>query len=137
MPHHLPIKVCLVGRDFSGKETQAHEIARRYNLKVFILSDMIEEVLKVVNAPVKEPLSARTQRPISELDSHRPIDTQSGRGPIFSGTPDISQEAETKLRAIGESIKEYLLEGKTIPDELYVELIVSKICSHFKPKTAP
>ena len=48
----------------------------------------------------------------------------------------MSLEAESKLRIIGETIKEHLLEGKTIPDELYVELVVTKICLQFKPKSA-
>ncbi len=120
VPHHLPIKICVVGRDFAGKETQAHEIARRYNLKVFIMGEMIEELLKVVNAPVKEPISARTLRPGSELD--RPGE---GRA-IMSGSPDMSQE-ESRTKQIGESLKKCLLEGREIPDELYVELILQKI----------
>ena len=70
---------------------------------------MIEEVLKVVNAPVKEPLSARTQRPVSELDTHRAIDTQSTKGAIMSGSPDLSQEVDSRLRVLGENLKEYLL----------------------------
>ena len=61
---------------------------------------------------------------MSELDTHRAIETQSGKGPILSGSPDLSQEADSKLRMLGETLKEYLLEGKTIPDELYVELVV-------------
>ena len=118
VPNHLPLKICLVGRDFSGKETQAHEIARRYNLKVMILNDMIEEALKCVNAPVKEPLSAR--RPRSELDTGRVS----------------SPEQEGRLRAVGEKIRDSLMLGNDIPDELYVELVVGKICENFRAKSA-
>jgi hypothetical protein len=41
-PHHLPLKLALVGLPFAGKRTQAELLAAEYNLNVYKMEELVE-----------------------------------------------------------------------------------------------
>ena len=41
-PHYLPLKLALVGLPFSGKRTQADQLADKYNLNVYKMEELVE-----------------------------------------------------------------------------------------------
>ena len=62
VPNHLPLKLCVMGRGFSGKSTQAEKLASDYGLRVYQMNQLIEEALNVA-----EQNDVEEVMPIEEL----------------------------------------------------------------------
>lgn len=41
IPHHLSLKLCLIGYQFTGKKTQAERLKTEYGLQLIQMSDLV------------------------------------------------------------------------------------------------
>ena len=64
-PHHLPIKVCLLGRAFAGKRTSARKLVETYGdgIKIFKMADLVKEAIDYVAPKKEEVVDAKKAAP--------------------------------------------------------------------------
>jgi hypothetical protein len=47
VPNHLSLKVCVVGRAFSGKKTQSEKLKKEFGLNLYSMEDLVHEALEI------------------------------------------------------------------------------------------
>ena len=47
---YIPIKIALIGKDFSGKRTQAKILSENYPLKIYDLGELVKDALNLLNS---------------------------------------------------------------------------------------
>jgi hypothetical protein len=119
-PNHLALKLCLIGYPFAGKKTQAQLIKEKYGLDVYCMDELVQEVIAL-----KDPEFSQMPQPIED------------DGSDFAGLSQdecIEQDINKEFCEIGALIKEQLLDGQEISDELYVRLFICKLRSAYEYK---
>lgn len=114
---YVPIKLCLIGRDFAGKKTQAKIISENFPIKIYQIENLVLEAIEMMSK-------------YSDIDNTRDVED-------FGIHKERKLDAEkfTSLRNLARSIQDCLLKGEAIPDEIYVDLIVEFIKIDFPKKS--
>jgi hypothetical protein len=119
MPQYLNLKLCFIGYAFAGKKTQAKMLQDTYGLQTYQMSDLVSEAVNFYESN-PNPIEFTKKEPVEEN-----IESLSEDSEIDEGyTPESVQE---DLRQVGEKIANLLKEGQEIPDEVYVQLYVTKL----------
>jgi hypothetical protein len=119
MPQYLNLKLCFIGYAFAGKKTQAKMLQDNYGLQTYQMSDLVSEAVNFYESN-PNPIEFTKKEPVEEN-----IESLSEDSEIDEGyTPESVQE---DLRQVGEKIANLLKEGQEIPDEVYVQLYVTKL----------
>uniref|UniRef100_A0A7S3ZE46 Adenylate kinase n=1 Tax=Lotharella globosa TaxID=91324 RepID=A0A7S3ZE46_9EUKA len=100
----LPLTMCLLGRPYSGKKTQAEILQKRYGIVPIVLDTLIKEAVHSVP---------------------NPDDPNAKVPPKKGGTPEEQELAE--LINLGTEIKSTLEAGGEVSDKMSVSLVIAKI----------
>ena len=131
---HIPIKICFIGTQFSGRKTQSLLLKEKYpNIKIYNIESMIKDIIELynkINTPIEEqnPKSKAPKKNQNQIEQ-------------------LKQEYETlkKENAFQLSIIEPLLQNEEknfdtkkiiqeIPDEKLIDLILLNIKKDFPMK---
>mmetsp|Transcript_136004 Transcript_136004/g.352617 ORF Transcript_136004/g.352617 Transcript_136004/m.352617 type:complete len:849 (+) Transcript_136004:47-2593(+) len=121
----VPLKLVITGRPFAGKKTVAARLAESYNLQVIDVDEVLHECLMLSKRP------DRSTPPINVLSFTTGFMDEHCQKHSDGGNPYLKQ-----LQDIGYEVQEVLDRGESLSDELYVQLIVTKIRSLF-PQDIP
>jgi len=122
---HIPVKLCLIGNEFSGKKTQAKILSENFPFKIYNLEELIQQALDLVT---KYDFQADNNVDLNEvIHSNRLKQIQNER--------HMQAEKYSKIKEIGMVIQSILLNGEAIPDDIYVDLLVENIKIDFPEKT--
>lgn len=89
-PHHMPVKLSIVGPPLSGKKTVANQLIEEYNLTELNVSDIVAEVEALTFAPEEE---------------------EDPKAKKKKDEPEVNPEEQAELKAIGEKIKLWMEEN--------------------------
>ena len=121
LPHHLALKVCLLGRACAGKRTLAKQIAESYpggKVKVFKMEDLIKEVLDYINPKPQVDLAGA-----AAADKNKKAPPAKGK---VEDTGPVDQYAGMDTREykeIGHQIKKFIGENAELNPSEYLGLI--------------
>ncbi len=111
----FPIGICLIGKPFSGRSTQAQLLAAKHHLTVFTTDELVKEALEsadsadgAISQPSKISAARKSSKKTVQLGAP-------GGGPL------------TTQQSLGQQIKKIVAKGKLVTDELYVALVVDAI----------
>jgi hypothetical protein len=119
MPQYLNLKLCFIGYAFAGKKTQAKMLQDTYGLQTYQMSDLVSEAVNFYESN-PNPIDFTKKEPVEEAIENLSEDSEIDEG----YTPESVQE---DLRQVGEKIANLLKEGQEIPDEVYVQLYITKL----------
>lgn len=120
---HIPIKLSLIGADFSGKKTQAKILSENYPFKIYIVDNMLKNALDILQ---------KFEKPLEAIDSKMMRTSQLEQ----IQKERAAEEAKfSRIRELAKEIRETLRNGETIPDQIYADLIVEFIKIDFPEKT--
>ncbi|KAJ8604841.1 hypothetical protein CTAYLR_001056 [Chrysophaeum taylorii] len=97
LPPEFPLRICLVGRTYSGKSSQAARLAERFHLKVLSVSSLLEEAMETSEAAAL------------------------GRIVVFEDDEDA------ELRRLGRAARGVLRGGGAISDDMYAGLVAAGV----------
>ena len=144
-PNWLQYKICMIGYPFAGKKTQADLIKAKYGLDVFDMGTMVQEAIDFAEQN-PHPLH-RDVTPQEEIKVASELTSTLGNGGVSGALRKEDSKAETEdalsvdvsededgdynakedFRQAGLEMKEMLLEGMEICDELYVKMFIAKL----------
>jgi adenylate kinase family enzyme len=124
---YIPLKLCMIGHSFSGKKSQAKILSENFPFKIYFIDDLIRRSLEVLErlekpfelANVSSTLSSTKKNQIEQIQRER-------------------QEEELKcaeIKKIATQIREKLINGEPVSDDIYVNLIVENIRLDFPFKS--
>lgn len=156
-PNWLTLKLSLVGYPFSGTHTQAKYLKEKFGLDLFQMETLINEAIECpaegnqpileaspeeeeggdATIPVSENGEAKEDEPAQEADGSPKASSEKkshhSEPAVDSDLEGLSEDESTardcqeELRQCGIAIRELLLDGQEISDELYVRLFVNKL----------
>jgi hypothetical protein len=119
---YIPIKLAIIGQDFSGKKNHAKILSENFPFKIYSIDKVLEEAFnlhKRLEAPVEsEAKMYRSTQRMQMLEERK--------------------EEEAKFEQIKElvsQIKVILKNGDPIPDEIYVDLLIEFIKIDFPERS--
>ncbi len=127
--NHIPIKIALIGKSFSGKKTQAKLISENYPIKIYAVEEIIkknQEILDNLKIPVEQNPKYKNLKK-NELDkiiADRQIEEQKFEH-IKSSVINLKNVLESK---------EFSQSKK---DEAIIEFVINMVRSDFPEKTTP
>jgi len=161
---YIPIKIALIGKDFSGKRTQAKILSENFPLKIYDLGNLVQEALNLLNSKrettttnkflltnsIKNKTQQKDANPQSPNQDQSP-NPQAQNNPNQPNTEGNNktqgdqvaqmrneQAAEevkyARIKELAREIKLRLGEGEGVPDEIYAELLCEYIKIDFPPK---
>lgn len=68
-PHHLPLKLAIVGLPFAGKRTQADLLAEKYNLNVYKMEELVELAIEFADVHTEPIMKTPSEKPAEKQDS--------------------------------------------------------------------
>ena len=119
---YIPLKLAIIGQDFSGKKTQAKILSENFPFKIYSIDKVLEDAFslhKRLEAPVEtdNKLYKTTQR-LQILDERK------------------EEEAKySQIKELVSQIKVILKNGEPIPDEIYVDLLIEFIKIDFPERS--
>jgi len=122
---HIPVKLCLIGNDFAGKKTQAKILSENFPFKIYNLEELIQQALDLVN---KVDFQAEEYVDLNDV-------IQSNRLKQIQNERNLETKKYAKIKEIGQVIQSILLNGDSIPDDIYVDLLVENVKIDFPEKT--
>ena len=158
---YIPIKIALIGKDFSGKRTQAKILSENFPLKIYDLGNLVKEALNLLNSKrettttnkflltnsIKNKTQQKDNNPQSPSQDPNPQAQNNQNQPNTEGNNKTGdqvaqmrneQAAEevkyARIKELAREIKLRLGEGEGVPDEIYAELLCEYIKIDFPPK---
>lgn len=131
--NHLPLRINIVGKNFSGRKTLAKHLKNAFGLEIIVLDDIIKEA-EAVNKEEdsgNDPKTATKNTRLKALARKRDMKKSYAKIP---GTQNDIEDTSAQLlefKAIGEKISMLKQEGEDIPDSMIVSLIVKKLSCQF------
>lgn len=121
----VPVRLVISGKPFTGKKTIARRLAEAYNLHVIDVEEIVHECLMLSKRPdvSTEPIHVLSFT-VDTRDEHC-------QNHEDAGNPYVRQ-----LQEIGYRLQEVLDRGEAISNELYVDMIITKIRSLFPESMA-
>lgn len=122
---HIPVKIGIIGNDFSGKKTQAKILSENFPFKIYNLEELIQSALDLCN---KYDFQAEVNVDLSEvIKSNRLKQIQIER--------KMLDEKYARIKELGKVVQTLLLNGEALPDDIYVDLLVENIKIDFPEKS--
>ena len=158
---YIPIKIALIGKDFSGKRTQAKILSENFPLKIYDLSELVKDALNLLTSKrettttnkflLTNSMKNKTQKSEANPQSPNPEQVPNPQSPNNPNQNEANktqgdqvaqmrneQAAEevkySKIKELAREIKLRLGEGEGVPDEIYAELLCEYIKIDFPPK---
>ncbi|CDW87464.1 mitogen-activated protein kinase organizer [Stylonychia lemnae] len=142
IPHHLPLKLCILGKKYGGKRTVAKQIQELYNnkVKVFKMDDLIKEVYEYVSPkPQAVEVDKSKKAPAKKVEEAAPIDAYAGMD-----TKDYKDIGNQVKAIFGENFDFATLNNSGAPDlvsmiqddSLLIRLFIQKLKLSF-PQDKP
>jgi len=103
LPLDVKLKLSIIGYAFGGKKTQARLLASKYGISLISVDELIQNALKE-----SEPKSTEEDQENNQKK-------------------DKNIEEDPKLKALGEEIRQCLIQGNEISDFMCVKLIMHKL----------
>ena len=158
---YIPIKIALIGKDFSGKRTQAKILSENFPLKIYDLSELVKDALNLLTSKrettttnkflLTNSMKNKTQKSEANPQSQNP---EQAPNPQSQNNPNQNEANKTqgdqvaqmrneqaaeevkysKIKELAREIKLRLGEGEGVPDEIYAELLCEYIKIDFPPK---
>ena len=122
---HIPVKIALIGNDFSGKKSQAKILSENFPFKIYNMEELIQHALDLCN---KYEFKNEVNVDLDDV-------IKSERLKQIANERNILTEKFAKIKEIGGFIQTLLLNGDAIPDEIYVDLLVENIKIDFPEKS--
>ena len=161
---YIPIKIALIGKDFSGKRTQAKILSENYPLKIYDLGELVKDSLNLLSSKretttnkflLSNNIKLKTQ-PKEQIQ----LPAENNQNPLNANSQNVAnneanktqgeqlintvaqmrneQAAEevkyAKIKELAREIKLRLSQGEGVPDEIYAELLCEYIKIDFPPK---
>ncbi|XP_014809464.1 PREDICTED: sperm flagellar protein 2 [Calidris pugnax] len=149
----FPIKGCILGKLFSGKTTCVKFIEKVCNIQVLSLDTLVQEAIqaflrnemksehyvipqKAESSEGKNEMNLSPLKVLKKLQTETPVNETPGNCPVKkdpSGREvksDYSQEDLSKLSVraqLGAASQKLLKKGKSIPDELLIDILLEAI----------
>ena len=123
----IPLKLSLIGHSFSGKKVQSKILSENFPFKIYFIDNLIKNSLDLLERLEKPLEVAIITSTISSTKKNQIEQIQKER-----------QEEEQKcseIKKIATQIREKLINGECVSDEIYVNLIVENIKLDFPYKT--
>ena len=157
---YIPIKIALIGKDFSGKRTQAKILSENFPLKIYNLSELVIDALNLLTSKretttnkflltntmknktqQKEP-NPQTQEPSPNAPNQNNQNQANNEANKTQGDQVAQMRNEqaaeevkySRIKELAREIKLRLGEGEGVPDEIYAELLCEYIKIDFPPK---
>jgi hypothetical protein len=119
---YIPIKLALIGQDFSGKKTQAKILSENFPFKIYSIDKVLEDAFNLHK----------------RLEAPNETETKFYRSTQRMQVLEERKEEEAKYAQIKElvsQIKVLLKTGEPIPDDIYVDLLVEFIKIDFPDRS--
>ena len=157
---YIPIKIALIGKDFSGKRTQAKILSENFPMKIYDLGHLVQEALNLLNSKrettttnkflLTNSMKNKTQQkealPQSQSPEGGEHQQQNNQNNDANNKTQGDQVAQmrneqaaeeikyARIKELAREIKLRLGEGEGVPDEIYAELLCEYIKLDFPPK---
>ena len=155
---YIPIKIALIGKDLSGKRTQAKILTENFPIKIYDLGILVQEALNLLNSKrettttnkflLTNTLKNKAQQKESTPQSQSPEkgENQQNQANDANNKTQRDQVAQmrneqaaeeikyARIKELAREIKLRLGEGEGVPDEIYAELLCEYIKLDFPPK---
>ena len=151
---YIPIKLAIIGKDYSGKRTQAKILSENFPLKIYDLGELVKDALNLLSSQretgSKFLLSntLKSKAKLLEKESQQnEVNNNQNNDANKSGAEQINntiaqmrnEQAQeeikySKIKDLAREIKEKLGNGEGVPDEIYAELLCEYIKIDFPPK---
>ena len=154
---YIPIKIALIGKDFSGKRTQAKILSENFPLKIYDLGELVKDSLNLLSSKRETTttnkflLTNTMKNKTQQKEQNQPIETPTQQNQVNNeanktqGEPintvaqmrneQAAEEVKyAKIKELAREIKLRLGEGEGVPDEIYAELLCEYIKIDFPPK---
>ncbi|MGL4948348.1 MAG: hypothetical protein ACRC42_03095, partial [Mycoplasma sp.] len=141
---YIPIKISLIGQDFSGKKTQAKILSENFPLKIYDLEKMVGQAWDMLTIKSESQTNFMLSVGTNNLNATNNANSLNGPNINDPNTNTIAQmrteqakeeEKYAHIKELAQSIKESLLNGESISDEIYSELLIEYIKMDFPIKT--
>ena len=124
---YIPLKLSMIGHSFSGKKVQSKILSENFPFKIYYLDNLIKNSMELLER-LEKPLELATiTNSISSTKRNQIEQIQKER-----------QEEEQKCSEIKKTatqIREKLINGESVSDEIYVNLLVENIKIDFPHKS--
>jgi len=122
---HIPIKIALLGQEFSGKKTQAKLLSQNFPLKIYYFDEIINNCLEILSKGQKEVKHSKELETFMNSDSLKRIVNEI----------EFNDAKYSELRKLALKVQELLANGGFITDDLYVDIFLEFIKLDFPKKT--
>ena len=158
---YIPIKIALIGKDYSGKRTQAKILSENFPLKIYDLGDLVKDALNTLSSKrettnkflltnsIKSKTLQKEQTP--QNNENNPNNTNNTPTPQNEANKTAVDQANntiaqmrneqaaeevkySKIKDLAREIKQRLGNGEGVPDDIYAELLCEYIKIDFPPK---
>ena len=156
---YIPIKIALIGKDYSGKRTQAKILSENFPLKIYDLGELVKDALNVLSSKretsnkflltntIKNKTLPKEQQSQNANDNNanpqNQVNNEANKTAGEQGNNTVAQmrteqAAEevkyAKIKDLAREIKYRLGNGEGVPDDIYAELLCEYIKIDFPPK---
>jgi len=161
---YIPIKIALIGKDYSGKRTQAKILSENFPLKIYDLGELVKDALNTLSSKretsnkflLTNSLKNKTLQKDSTPTENNPNNTNNtpnnnqNQANADANKTGLDQANNTiaqmrneqaleevkyaKIKDLAREIKHRLGNGEGVPDDIYAELLCEYIKIDFPPK---
>ena len=135
---YVPIKISIIGQDFSGKKTQAKILSQNFPLKIYDLGELVKDALSYISNKRDTKTNFLLSGPLAK--SNLSIGSKDGSDNKNSTIVKMrNEQAEedkkyAKIKELASEIVKRLLQGNAISDDIYADLLYEYIKKDFPPK---
>lgn len=127
----LPLRISLVGKDFSGRKTIANKLKKQVpSLECLVMDDVITEVIDLCKKDGGDMNRSRVGFKAKKRLANKKNTKNLAASNEEEENIDASQQA-IEFKEVGERIFLLQQENEEISDEIYAELIIKKLCCIF------
>lgn len=139
--NHLPLKINIIGKKFSGRKTLAEKLKKKLGLEMLVQEDQIEESvgLNKVENDIDKKLADKKKK--LQASQKKTTTKRLSIGVRQKNPNDIEEEEidvrdqQQEFKEVGEKIMLLQQENEDIPDDIIVELIIKKLACLFPLST--
>ena len=135
---YIPIKISIIGQDFSGKKTQAKILSQNFPLKIYDLGELVKDALSFISNKRDTKTNFLLSGPLSKsnlnLGNKEGNDTKNSTIAKMRNEQAEEDKKYAKIKELASEIIKRLLKGEAISDEIYADLLYEYIKKDFPPK---
>ena len=158
---YIPIKIAIIGKDYSGKRTQAKILSENFPLKIYDLGELVKDALNILSSKretsnkflltntiknktiqkeqekqtANENNNANNPQNQANNDANNTALDKANNTVAQMRTEQAAEEVKySKIKDLAREIKHRLGNGEGVPDDIYAELLCEYIKIDFPPK---